>query len=154
MPQLMPHHRGEFGLGIEIGHDAAGDVNVAPRQSEGVHLRAVNHRELVVEIRPVAGTSQSLANAIHIGLQGRCVIFAVLLTHLLIRLAAGVDFVLLGHEDEILLAADGIFGAAERQEGQQRSQQEEGSLDQHGQILFRMRETKKAAKAAFSQFSE
>ena len=56
---LVAEHGGELGLVLDVGHDAAGDVDVAARQREGVDLVAVEYRESVLKVRTVALFRQS-----------------------------------------------------------------------------------------------
>jgi hypothetical protein len=43
VPDLVPQHRRQLRLGVEVGHDPAGDVDVAAGECERVHQRIVHH---------------------------------------------------------------------------------------------------------------
>ncbi len=64
----------QLGLAIEIGKQAAIDVNEAARQCKGVQVRCVYHGERPLEVRHVAVFRQLLADTVDVGLQFRIVI--------------------------------------------------------------------------------
>ena len=66
---LVPEHRGELRLRVEVREDAARDVHVASRQRERVDLFAVEHRERELHVWPVADGDDALAEVAHVGLQ-------------------------------------------------------------------------------------
>ena len=104
---LVAEHRGQFGLGIEVGHDAAGDVDVA-RQRERVHLLAVEYRERVLQVRPMAPGRDALAELADIGLQRLVLVAAVLPQDLRVHLAAELDLLRRRHRDDVGLAGDRV----------------------------------------------
>src|SRR3989344_2900691 len=112
MADLVTQHGGEFGLGIEIGENPAGDVDVSARQGEGVDLRAVEHGEVKREMRAVALRRQFLADPLDVGLEFRVGIDAVLLLDLAVVAVPELNLLGLGHEHHIRCARDGIRGAA------------------------------------------
>ena len=111
MTDLVTDHPREFRLRIEIGQDAARDVDIAAGQGERVDVRAVDHSEMPLQARPVALLRQRLADRIDIGLQrggGNCGVF---LQDILVRRSAHLDFLRLGHQNEIPVARDRILRA-------------------------------------------
>ncbi len=111
VPDLVADHPGEFGLGIQIGHDAARDVDIAAGQREGVDVRAVDHREPPFQLRPMALLRQPHAHLRHVGLQRGIVQRRILLQHVLVGLQAHLDFLRLGHQHEILVPGDRVLRA-------------------------------------------
>ena len=112
MADLVPKHRRQLGLGVEISHEAAGDVDVASRQREGVDVRAVEHGEPVDEIRSMAVLRQRAAQALDVGIEPGVVVDAELAPHVGVGLAPDRDLLGLRDHDEVGAAGDGIGGAA------------------------------------------
>ena len=128
---LVAEHGGEFGLVLDVGHDAAGDVDIAARQREGIDLVAVEHRESVLKVRAVALLRQPFADALHVGLQLGVVVDAVLLANFRVVLATERNLLGLGHEHEVGCATHRVGDAARQpQEQQYRSQQTENAGNQ------------------------
>jgi len=50
----MAEHGGQFRFGIEIGENAARDVDITARQGKGVDFRRIQHGEMVLQIGAVA----------------------------------------------------------------------------------------------------
>ena len=50
---LVAQHASQFGLAVQVGHQAARDVDVAAGQREGVDLGAVEHGEAPLQLRAV-----------------------------------------------------------------------------------------------------
>ncbi len=116
---FVADHARQFGLGIQIGHETARDVDIAAGQRKRVDVGAVDHGEVPVQRRPVALLRQVLADFVHVGLQRRVVQSRVFLQHILMRLCAELNFLLLRHQHEVLVARDRILGAvAQRQRTQ------------------------------------
>ena len=69
MADLMADHACQLCLGIEIGHDPARDVDVTAGQRKGIHVRAVDHREMPFQVWPVTLSGQVLADGVDIGLE-------------------------------------------------------------------------------------
>ena len=55
---LVRQHRGELGVVVGEREQAAGDVELAGRQREGVDRRRVEDRDLVFQVRPLGGRDQ------------------------------------------------------------------------------------------------
>ena len=123
MADLVAHHAGQIGLAVQIGHDAAGHVDVATRQCEGIDLRAVEHGEVPLEAAAVRLPGQPLTQRVDVGQQLRVRVGAVLGQHLLVRLLAFGDLVALAHHRELARAADRID---DRRAGGQRQRQAGG----------------------------
>ena len=51
---LVSEYRGELGLGVKVGENAAGDVDVTARERKRVDLRTVEYREVVSEAGAMA----------------------------------------------------------------------------------------------------
>ena len=83
---LMAHHTGQIGLALHVGHDAARHVYIAAGQCEGVDLRAVQHREMPLQLLAVRLRRQPLPQVVHISLHRLVAIGTVLLQHALVRL--------------------------------------------------------------------
>ena len=73
---LVAEHGRELGLGIQVVHDAASDVDVPAAGREGVDVLAVEHRERVLQLRALARLGGALADFVHVGLQLRIVVDA------------------------------------------------------------------------------
>ena len=55
---LVRHHRGELGVVVGERDEAAGDVELAVRQREGVDRGRVEDGDLVFQLRPLGGRDQ------------------------------------------------------------------------------------------------
>src|SRR6185312_385024 len=66
MTDLVPEHGGELRLGIEVGHDPAGDIDVSAGQRESVDVLAVDDREVPLERRTLAVLRQGLADLVDV----------------------------------------------------------------------------------------
>ena len=95
MANFVSQHGGQFGFGIQVGEDAAGDVDVSTRQGEGVHHLAVEYGEVVIKLGPVADASDALTDFIDIGGKFRVIVGRHLLDNLLVIHLTQVDFVAL-----------------------------------------------------------
>ena len=113
---LVPEHRDELRLGIEVGHDPARDVDVATRQRECVDVRAVEHGERELQVGQVADLGDPLADVVDVSLHRLVRVAAVLLQHLRVHLAADLDFLRRTHRDDVRLARDRIRRAAVQHE--------------------------------------
>jgi hypothetical protein len=115
---LVADHPGQVGLAFHVGHQAAGDVDIAAGQREGVDLRAVEHREMPFQVLAVRLLGQALAQLVHISLQPGIRIGAVFLQHLFVGLPALGDLAALVHHRDLALPGDGIgHGGAAGQQG-------------------------------------
>ena len=108
---LMTENGGQFGLGIDIRENAAGNIDITARQGEGIDLWAVKHGEVITQARAVALRRKSLANPIDIGLQLGIVVNAVLFPDLRVILSAQPQLLGLGHQYDLGVAGDRIGGA-------------------------------------------
>ena len=107
---LVTQHAGEFLLTVHVGDDAAGDVDVSPGQRKSVDFGAVEHREMVFQIAAVAVRGEIRPEPVdHCG-QFRVRVLLVLLHHLAAVLLAQIDFLILAHENEVLLPRDRVRG--------------------------------------------
>ena len=101
MPDLVPEHRGEFSFVVQVREDAAGDIDIAARKRKGVDFLAINDSEVPLQLRPLAGVCQFLADLVDVILQCLVLVDAVELDDLLVGLAALLDLTLLGHQRDI-----------------------------------------------------
>ena len=120
---LVTEHRGEFGLGVEVRHDAARDVDVAAGQRKRVDVGAVEHRERVLQVRTVARRRDALADGVDVLLQHFVVVAAVLLEDLRMRLAPDLDLLRLAHQHHVLAARDRVGGATSRAHDREHGEQ-------------------------------
>ena len=125
MPNFMADDPRQFGLTLHVRHDAARHIYIATGQRKGVDLRAVQHREVPLQLLAVRQLGQPLADAIHIGLQLGVFHHAVLLQHLGVRLAAFLHLVGLAHDRALGLARHRVqhrtATAGQQHRGQNRS---------------------------------
>ena len=113
---FMSHHGGQFRLAVEIGHDAARDVDITAGQREGVDFGRIQHGEAIVQAGAMALLGEPLPDAVDVILQRFRFENLILLFDLFISLAANGDFLVFRHHHKIVLSGDRILGAA----GQQR----------------------------------
>ncbi len=85
MADLVTQHPGKFRLVIQISQDSSRDIHITARQGERIDLRAIHHREMPFQIRPLRSLGQLLPDAIHIRLQRWVIQRAVFLQYLLMR---------------------------------------------------------------------
>ncbi len=117
---------GQLGLGIEHRQHAAGDVDVAAGQGEGVDLLAVEHGEAVNQILTVASGGEPLSHLLDVALESRVLIAPVLFQNLIVGLASDGELLGLVHENEVASARDRILGAGEKR----------GGAEQDGEVTF------------------
>ncbi len=110
---LVAEDRGQLRFRAHHGQDAAGDVDRASRDGEGVDDRAVEHGEAPGQAGPRALGGQGRAQLADVGLKGRVVVNAVGGGDLRVRLLAELDLLAFGVEHELLLAGDGVHGAGD-----------------------------------------
>jgi hypothetical protein len=125
---LVAQHRGEFGLGVEVGQQAAVDVDVAAAGGEGVDRALVHHRELPLEVGHVAAARDTLADLVHVVLDGLVFVDAVVADDLVVGAARGFTLAGLGAEDDVAAAGGGIAGAGD----EARARRERGEEDEAG----------------------
>ena len=140
---LVAQYRCHLGFRIQVGKNAARDVDIAAGQGEGIDFRGVEYGEVVMDIGAVAVFGDFLAHAVDVALQRWVGIDLVLLAHVGIGRASQRNLLLLGHHHEILFAADGI-GRTSAQ-GQCCNDDQECDENTHDDGP----EKKKAAEAAF-----
>jgi hypothetical protein len=125
VPDLVAEHAGELRLGVHVGEDAAGDVDVAPRDGEGIHHRRVEDAEMPGERRQMGDLAQPLAHAVHVALHFLVRIEAVLGDHGGIGLGTHLQLFPFRDQRDLFPARHGIGGApADRLNGE-----EEGGKD-------------------------
>ena len=128
---LVAEHGDQLGLGVQVGEDAAGDVDVAARQGEGVHVLAVENREGVLEFGTVADGRDTLADVVHVSLQGLVLVTAVLLQDLRVHLPPDLDLFGLAHQDHVRAARGGIGCASRQDRPERRDRGEQGDSGCH-----------------------
>ncbi len=131
---LVAEHAGQLGLGIEVGQDAAGNVDVAAGQRERVDLGRIEHRETVIQLGTMALPRQLLAQSIDVFLQRGVVVDAVLLEDGGVEATALLDFFTFGYEREILFPRHRV-GRASVDRAEQQEQGDDGFV--HGSIIQR-----------------
>ncbi|MCY1433597.1 hypothetical protein D9M71_496300 [compost metagenome] len=127
MPHLMPQHRRQLGLGVEIGEQAAMDIDVAARQGEGIEVRRIDHGEVIGEIAAMTVTGNPKPNLLDVGLEFFVGVARIFLGDFLVVAAAQVELLLLAHRHEVG-APRGRIDRATGQQGvsQQQRQTERG----------------------------
>ena len=89
MANFMGQHGGQFALAVQVGEQAAVDIDKATGQREGVDVGAVDHRKGKGRAGIVAVGHQALAHPVHVGLQLRVVVGGLLGEHFLVHGRAG-----------------------------------------------------------------
>ena len=69
MADLMAHHAREFRLAVHVGEDAAGEIDEAARDREGIHDRVVDDLEIPGEFRALGDARHREADVRDIALQ-------------------------------------------------------------------------------------
>ena len=128
---FVPQNARQFGFRIQIGHQAARDIDVAAGEGKGIDVGAVQHRESPLQIGSVAVLRQLLADCVHVALQSRVFQRGILPQYVLTRLRAQLQFLLFGHQDKILAARHGVAGAMRQQ---QCTQRDEGNPAKEGKV--------------------
>ena len=77
MTDFMADDAGDFGFGVQVGEDAARDVDVAAGERESVDLIAVDDGEVEFEFRAVRELREPLTDAVDVILQRLVFIDAV-----------------------------------------------------------------------------
>ena len=114
---FMPQHCRKLGFRVEIGEDSASDVDVAPWESEGIDLGAVENGEMIVDLRPVASFREFLANFVDILLQaGQIVVRPVGLAYLKSSFPPLAHLIVFRHKREIAISGNRIDRAAAQQD--------------------------------------
>src|ERR1035437_3463384 len=85
---FMPQYGCQFGFRIQVGQDAARDVDIAAGQCEGVDLCRIQHGKVILQIGAMALAGDALAYAVYVVLQGFGTVHLVLLLDLLVVLSA------------------------------------------------------------------
>jgi hypothetical protein len=110
---LVADHSHEFGLGIQVGHDAARDVDVPAGKSERVHRGVVHDAECPRQAGPLGASRKPRAEALDVLLQPLVGIQANRRGDVLVHLAAHFDLLRLADQRELPLARDRVGGAAD-----------------------------------------
>ena len=92
MADLVAEHGSEIRLVLEVGQDAARDVDVAAHGREGVHVVGVDDREMPLELGPLAHCRELLADPLHIVLELDVLVHAHLLGEHDVHLLGRADF--------------------------------------------------------------
>ena len=74
MADLVTQNSRQFGLGIQVGQHAAGDIDIAAGQCKGVDLGAVDDGEMIFKSRAMAVLRQILADSLHQFIEHRVMI--------------------------------------------------------------------------------
>ncbi len=118
VPDLMPEHAGKLRLVAQVRKDAAREIDVAPRQGEGVDCRLVDNREAPGQPGPLRCLCQPQADIRHVPLQLRIVVQPHLAADFPVVLLAELDLLRLAHERELPLAGGGVGGTGREQDEQ------------------------------------
>ena len=108
---LVAEHAGQLGLVVQVGHDAARQVDVAAGKREGVDGRRVDDGEMPVEIGPVGDRGQRVPHLLDEGLQALVRVDAHLAPNLDVRLATDGELLRLADRHELAVAGDRVRGA-------------------------------------------
>ncbi len=137
--ELVAQHGGQFGFGVQVGQQAAEDVDVAAAGGEGVDRIVVDDGELPGQVGLVAGARDALAHRVHVFLDGLVLVDAVELDDLVVGAPRGLDLALLGGEDDVLAAGGRVGGTAGREQRYGHETGEEATRDRqrtvHGRHL-------------------
>jgi hypothetical protein len=71
---LVTQHCLEFCFRVQIVEDAACDVHVPAARCERVDLIGVEHRKVVLQLRPMADLRGALSDVVHVRLQLRVLV--------------------------------------------------------------------------------
>jgi hypothetical protein len=100
----MSQNACQFGLAVQIGQEASGDVNVTTGQGEGIDKRLIEHHVLVLDAGTVRCPGKALTDIIDMTLKGWVLIPPILPEHFsmgfsshFISIAVNHDFPLLGN---------------------------------------------------------
>ena len=99
---FVTQYSSQLRLGIQISEQATMDIDVAPRQGEGVDVRAVHQGENVVELIAMAAACYPLADALNISLQFGVLIARVLLEDFLVVARPELQLLALTHHHEVV----------------------------------------------------
>lgn len=117
---FVPEHAGELRLRVEVGEDAARDVDVAAGHRERVDDRIVEHGEVPVEVGQLADLREPLSDAVHVSREPGVVVLAVLGDRR--RKALATDLLLLlGADQRELSPAGRRVDRAARSQGEERA---------------------------------
>ncbi len=108
---LVPEDCHQLGLGAQVRHDAASDVDVPAGQGEGVDGGVVDDLEAPGQVGPLGPGGEALAEPLDVGLDPRVRVEAVRGCGFLVGRLAHRDFLGLAHQHQLLLAGGGIGGA-------------------------------------------
>ena len=121
MSDLMTEYGRQFALGVHVGEDAAGDIDIAAGESESIHLRVVDDPEGPGKARPLRNRRKRTRHRLHVRLNFRVLKVAVEAVELLIGGFPHGCLLPFAHQHELALSSSGVGGAghedAERNEG-------------------------------------
>ena len=117
---LVAQYAGELRLVVEVGHDAAREVDESAGDGEGVHHVAIDEAEGPGQVGAVTAGGHGLTLLVEEGLQFGVVVNAHFGHYLGVVALAHLNLLLLGDEGDLLLARHRVRGAGldegERQE--------------------------------------
>ena len=113
---LMAEDRYQLGFRIEMGQDAAVDVDVAARQGHGIDYRIVEHGKRPVQIGPFGGGRDPFPEFLDVGLPLGIIVGTEGGEHLRMGLRPHLDLLGLRHQRELPLTGGRIHRAGGDQE--------------------------------------
>ncbi len=122
VPDLVSQHRDQLGLGVEVGHDPAGDVDVPAGQRERVDQGIVHHPESPGQIGPLRDAHQVVAQVGYVALDRRVGVDAKGRRHLRIGLPPHGNLLALADQHELPLSGGRVHGARREARGGERQE--------------------------------
>src|SRR5262245_4621008 len=108
---FMPHHGGELGFVMDVGQNAASQVDVSARDREGVHYRRIHNGKMPFQIRTVRHGDEFSSERLDVRLGYGMVRKTVLGANLLITLLPHGNLLTLRHENDLAFSSHRIAGA-------------------------------------------
>src|SRR2546421_7448693 len=114
---LVAYHAAELGLGVQVGQDSPGDVDVAAGEGKGVDHRIVHDVEGPRQVGPLRGGREPRAELLDPALPGGVGVEPDGRGDLLVVVAAHRDLLRLADQHELPRPSGGVDGAAAVSEG-------------------------------------
>jgi hypothetical protein len=121
MADLVTKDAGQLGLVVQVGQDAAREIDIAARDSERVDGLAIYHREGPWQAGAVRLPCEAQADVRDVPLHFLIVVDAHLPSDLGVGLLPDGELLGFAHQVELALAGDGVGGASHRHEQAARS---------------------------------
>ena len=118
VPDLMAHHTGKLRLGVQVGEDAARDIDEATGEREGVDHGIVDHAKRPRQIGTLRAGREPRAKLLDVALEPRIPVDPDRRGDLLVVVAPQRDLLRLTDEHQLPRAGGGIDGAARGESGE------------------------------------